>query len=102
MKNIFIGTFFVIIFILFNIEAIADSKKDCSQYSTKTYTGLLDKIRCKKGLPPLKNNWLKSLEYKSLKANKSEKVYQDNKPCDEYSTKTIVGLWSKIKCKKNK
>ena len=38
-------------FTFFYTNSFAETKPDCSKYSTKTYLGLLDKIRCKKGLP---------------------------------------------------
>ena len=40
--------------------------KDCSQYSTKNFADLGQYVRCKKGLPPLKKNFLKSLEWKEI------------------------------------
>ena len=83
--------------IFFNFDSIAETKRDCSQYSTKTLLGLSQKMRCKKGLPPLKKNFLKSLEWKK---NRFKPTYIPGKPCDEYSTKTMVGLSAKIKCKR--
>ena len=70
--------------------------KDCSQYSTKTLTGLGDYKRCKDGLDPL--------EEKSIFKWKKEKAkeFDPNKSCDEYSTKTFTGLAAKIKCKRAK
>tara|TARA_B110000196_G_C20589881_1_gene405831 strand:+ start:100 stop:402 length:303 start_codon:yes stop_codon:yes gene_type:complete len=80
-----------------NTGVSAETKKDCSQYSTKTLTGLSDKMRCKRGLAPRKNNFLKSLDWKK---NKSKPSFDPNKSCDEYSTKNLVGLVNKIKCKR--
>ena len=37
---------------LFNTNSFAETKTDCSQYSTKTLVGQWDKMRCKKGKPP--------------------------------------------------
>jgi len=91
----------LLVFTFINSDASAETKRDCSQYSTKTLAGLGQKMRCKKGLPPLKKNFLKSIEFKSLKKN-SKPTYIPGKPCDEYSTKTLVGLSAKIKCKRNK
>ena len=42
---------FLMIFTFSNTNSFAKTEPDCSKYSTKTYLGLLDKIRCKKGLP---------------------------------------------------
>ena len=81
-----------------------ETKPDCSQNSTKTFSGLAQKMRCKKGLPPLKKNFLKSLEYNEWKEtwkNKND-YYIPGKPCEEYSTKTLAGLRAKIKCKREK
>ena len=65
--------------------------RDCSQYSTKTLSGLAQYKRCKSGLKPLeKTSWKKTKEF------------DPNKPCDEYSTKTFTGLAAKIKCKRAK
>ena len=99
MIKIFNILFLYTIITFINSDAIAETKKDCSQYSTKTFSGLSQKIRCKKGLPPLEKNFLKSLEWKK---NRSKPTYVPSKPCNEYSTKTLVGLVAKMKCKKNK
>ena len=84
---------------LFNLNVSAETKLDCSQYSTKTLSGLTDKIRCKKGLPPLKKNFYKSLKIKRNDSN--EEIDKKKLACHEYSTKTFTGLIAKIKCKKN-
>ena len=81
---------FVIVVTLFNYNsnAIAEEKPDCSQYSTKTFSGLTQYKRCKSGLKPTeKKNWKKT------------KAFDTNKPCNEYSTKTFTGLAAKMKCK---
>ena len=41
-------------FSFFNTASIAETKRDCSQYSTKTLVGTWDKKRCEKGKPPRK------------------------------------------------
>ena len=72
--------------------------RDCSQYSTKTFSGLSDFVKCKKGLEPTENkNFFKSLIWK-----KKEKEFNFNKPCDEYNSKTISSLAKKVKCKRAK
>ena len=69
--------------------------RDCSQYSTKTFKGLSDYKKCKRGLDQSEEEniflWKKS---------KKNKKFDPNKPCDEYSTKTFTGLATKIKCKR--
>ena len=70
--------------------------RDCSQYSTKTLSGLVDYKRCKDGLNP-------SEEKSFFKwKGKKNKEFDPNKPCDEYSSKTFTGLAAKIKCKRAK
>ena len=53
-----INIIFLLTLITFiNPEAIAETKRDCSQYSTKTFAGLAKKMRCKKGLEPRKKSF---------------------------------------------
>jgi len=97
--------FYIILYFSINHIAFAESKiankifgsNDCSQYSTKTFSGLSDYVKCKKGLDPNKEkSFFKSLKWKG------KKEFDPNKPCDEYSTKTASGLVAKLKCKKAK
>jgi len=71
--------------------------KDCSQYSTKTFKGLSNYNKCKKGIDP---NEEKSIFL--LKKSKKNEKFDPNKPCDEYSTKSFTGLAAKMKCKRAK
>tara|TARA_B100000959_G_C14484923_1_gene420773 strand:+ start:77 stop:403 length:327 start_codon:yes stop_codon:yes gene_type:complete len=104
MKKIIQVLLFMTLYLSINQLAFGESKiankvfgsKDCSQYTTKTLSGLSDYVKCKKGLDPTKE---KSF-FKSLKWNNKKNTYEPNKPCDEYSTKTITGLSAKLKCKK--
>ena len=96
MKKILYIIFFISAFLLINNTSFAESK-DCSQYSTKTLSGLSDHLRCKKGLPP-KKNFFESLK---LKKTNTDKTSEKNLACDDYTTKTIAGLWGKFKCRKN-
>ena len=94
---------FIIILIpvvFFTSYSFGDTKKNCSQYSTKTLAGLSDKMRCKKGLPPLKKDFFKSLQIK----NKNNQIDNPKKKiaCGEHSTKTLSGLFGIIKCKTSK
>lgn len=103
MKNFLYILTFIIILSFSERKSFAETKIDCSQYSTKTFAGLADYMRCKKGLKPDKKNFFKKLEYKSLKnKNTGESEYKPAKACHEYTTKTVVGLAGKIKCKLNK
>ena len=56
-------------------------------------------MRCKKGLEPRKKDFFNSLSWKK---GKSKPTYIPGKPCNEYSTKTMVGLAAKMRCIKNK
>ncbi len=100
---------FLIVITFINSNTVAETKPDCSQYSTKTYLGLLDNIRCKKGLPvevrkkPKKFSDLNPLKPK----DESGKVIENDKlTCHEYSTKTytstktLTGLITKLRCEK--
>ena len=72
---------------------------DCSQYSTKTLSGLAEYRRCKNGLEVSeKEGFFKSFSWKG----KKKKEFDPNKSCDEYSSKTFTGLVAKIKCKQAK
>ncbi len=70
--------------------------KDCSAYSTKTFSGLSDYVKCKKGIDMDE----KESVFKKLKWKKKISSFDPNKPCDEYSSKTMTGLANKIKCKR--
>ena len=53
MKKIAMFTTFIFLYVMcFSIHA--ETKRDCSQYSTKTFMGILDKKRCEAGKPPRK------------------------------------------------
>ena len=71
--------------------------KDCSQYSTRTFEGLSNYNKCKKGLDPSKEKTIFL-----WKKNKKNKKFDPNMPCDQYSTKTFTGLAAKMKCKRAK
>ena len=99
MIKIFNILIFLIILVFFNLNVFADTKPDCSQYSTKTLASLTDKMRCKRGLPPLKKNFFKSFKIKSKDSN--EEIGKKKLACHEYSSKTLTGLIAKMKCKRN-
>ena len=53
IKKISILSLFIFFYALcFNVNA--ETKRDCSQYSTKTFMGTLDKKRCEAGKPERK------------------------------------------------
>ena len=97
MKKILYIIFFISTALLFSEISFAETS-DCSQYSTKTFSGLSDYVRCKKGLPP-KKNFFESLKIK--KENPDESANIEKLDCNEYSTKTLAGLMRKIRCKSN-
>jgi hypothetical protein len=64
MKKISILSIFIFLYVpSFNVNA--ETKRDCSQYSSKTFMGLLDKKRCEAGKPPRKK-WNISKKLKKL------------------------------------
>ena len=103
MIKIFCMIAFCLIFTLFNKNSFAETKPDCSKYSTKTYLGLLDKIRCNKGLPveertkPKKFGDLNPL---NLKDKSGKIILKEAIPCHELTTKNFVDLIAKLKCEK--
>ena len=93
IKNICI-IFFLGILAFLTTNVYAETKKDCSQYSTKTLAGLSDKMRCKRGLEPIKN------VFKSMSLRKDNTETKIKKECHEHTTKTIAGLIGKMRCKR--
>ena len=100
-----IKVIYIIIFLTFGsfagTLAYAETKPDCSQYSTKTFAGLSDKIRCKKGLAP-RENVFGFFKVKSKKTDSAtgNTIVEEKKNCDEYTTKTFAGLFAKMTCKR--
>jgi len=103
--KIFYIIIFLTVIILFSPNAFGQTELDCSQYNTKTWSGLMDKMRCKKGLPPKEKAVIKKFgdlnPFKSKSSNSEENIQKSKLECHEYSTKTLVGLIGKIKCKQN-
>ena len=102
IKISYIITFFVVL-TFFNTNTFAATKLDCSKYSTKTYLGLLDKMRCKKGLPVKER--IKPKKFSDLNPlkprDKTGKIISKKTiPCHELSTKNFVDLIAKLKCEK--
>ena len=80
---------------LFNSSANGETKPDCSQYSTKTLVGIIDKTRCLRGKP------VKSRVKAEKSRDESEEVIKKKElACHEYSTKTFTGLIAKLKCER--
>ena len=105
MTKIFNIIIFLTVIILFNSNAFGKAKLDCSQYTTKTWSGLMDKMRCKKGLPPKEKKVIKKFgdlnPLKPKSTNSEESIQKRKLECHEYSTKTLVGLVGKIRCKQD-
>jgi len=105
MTKIFYIIIFLTITILFNSIAFGEAKSDCSKYTSNTLSGLIDKMRCKKGLPPKEKKVIKKFSdlnpLKSKSTNSEESIQQRKIECHEYSTKTLVGLVGKIRCKQD-
>ena len=91
---------FVLVVMFLSNNSFAETKQDCSQYSTKTWTGLMDKMKCKRGEPVAERKKPKKFsDLNPLKSKKSKKEPKVITSCDDYSTKNFVGLFKKIKCK---
>ena len=105
MTKIFSIIIFLTVIILFHSNALGEVKSDCSLYNTKTWSGLMDKMRCKKGLPPKEKKVIKKFgdlnPLKSKSTNSEESIQKRKLECHEYTTKTLTGLIGKIKCKQN-
>ena len=99
MKNKFFIIVFFVSIIFISSKSLAETKEDCSKYSTTTWAGLTAKIRCKKGLPQDKKSILNPIDWNK---KKFKPTYVEGKPCYEYNTKTFTGLMAKLKCDKNK
>jgi hypothetical protein len=97
----------VLISILSSTSSItsAETKNDCSQYSTKTFTGLAAKMRCKKGLPPLEKKKKGFFSGVNLFKPKDPKEVKAKNPCTEHSsyvkTKTLKDVFKKLTCEKD-
>jgi len=88
---------------LFNNFSIANSKPDCSQYSTKTVIGLSDKLRCLKGLPVKERSEIKKFgDLNPLKPrDKSGKIIEEKKvACNKLTNENFLDLIAKLKCDK--
>ena len=51
-KKIIFVIFFSLLFISYSGKVYAETKPDCSQYTSSSLMGILDKKRCEKGKPP--------------------------------------------------
>ena len=58
----------ILYFVIFSYSF--STEKDCSQFSTKTFAGLADYVRCKRGLEKSDSNFFKSLKLKNKKQKK--------------------------------
>ena len=104
-KKILIIIIFVSTFFMFSSTSFSETKEDCSKYSTKTMSGLSKKVRCNRGLPPIKNFFSK-LKWKGFGASSDVKAEHNatkkKLACDDYTSKTIAGLIGKLRCSRNK
>jgi len=91
---------FVLVAMFLSNNSFAETKQECLQYSTKTWTGLMDRIKCNRGEPVAERKKAKKFsDLNPLKPKKSKKEPKVITGCDDYSTKNFVGLFKKIKCK---
>jgi len=101
MLKIIYVYFILIFFTLLSSHTLAESKIDCTQYSTKTITGVIDKIKCKRGVKVKERKKIKKFgDLNPFKPkDKSGKIVEKKKKlCGEHSTKNFVGLVRKLKC----
>ena len=93
--------FFCFFLIVTNSNSFAESKPDCSQYSTKTIVGVIDKMNCKRGTKVKDRKKIKKFgDLNPFKPkDKSGKIVEKKKKvCGEHSTKNLVGLMRKLRC----
>jgi hypothetical protein len=87
----------------FNSVSFAETKPDCSQYSSKTLTGLMDKKKCKKGeYVPKRKRAASIFDLNPFKPRDGDGAIIEKRKleCGEHSTKTLTGLAAKLMCKK--
>ena len=92
-----------LIFVTLNSNSTAETSPDCSQYSSKTFTGLIDKMNCKKGKRVKERKKIKNLSDLNPFKPKDESgnvIPKKELACHEYSSKTFTGLIAKLKCEK--
>mgnify|MGYP001170979206 CR=1 FL=1 len=104
--KIFIHIIFFLICLSFNTKfVLAEEKSDCSKISTKTYVGLLNKMKCKKGIPYKEykrgKKWGDINPFKPRDKKTGEVIAKQKKECHEYTTKTVAGLLGKLKCRRD-
>jgi len=97
----------LIICTFFNTALSAEEKSDCSMYSTKTVMGVVDKLRCKRGMEAREKKVIKNFgdlnpfkKKKSKKDNEVEILESKELDCAKRNTKTLAGLVKIMKCKK--
>jgi len=95
--------FFLMFMLFFNSECLAETKNDCSQYSSKTLTGLMDKMKCKRGeYVPERKKATNIFDLSPFKPRDEDgNIIEKTKlKCGEHSSKTLTGLAAKLMCKK--
>ena len=98
---------FLMTYGLLNTTLYAEEKIDCSMYSTKTVMGVVDKMRCKRGMEPREKNNIKSFgdlnpfkKKKKVKKDDEEKFLETKESdCSKKNTKTLAGLVKIMKCR---
>tara|TARA_B110000014_G_C19961295_1_gene497522 strand:+ start:185 stop:505 length:321 start_codon:yes stop_codon:yes gene_type:complete len=94
---------FLITLTFFSFNATAETKLDCSMYSTKTFTGLLDKMKCKKGIKPeerKKSGTFSELNPFQPRDADGNIIPKKVKSCEELTTKNFKDMVAKFKCEK--
>jgi len=91
------------LFTLVNSNVFAEVKPDCSQYSTKSFIGLMNKMKCEKGEPVKVRNKARTLSELNPFRPRDESgniIPKKELACHEHSTKSLTGLMAKMKCEK--
>tara|TARA_B110000438_G_scaffold167090_1_gene159796 strand:+ start:236 stop:559 length:324 start_codon:yes stop_codon:yes gene_type:complete len=94
---------FLIILTPFNSYAKAETNLDCSKYSTKSFTGLINNIKCKRGIKLKdKEKITKFGELNLLKPRDEDGnvIPKIKKTCAELTSNNFKDMLAKFKCDK--
>ena len=87
----------------FNSYAKAEKNLDCSKYSTKSFTGLIKNIKCKKGIKLEEKEKTKRFGVLNPFKPRDEEgnvIPKIKKNCSELTSNNLADMIAKLKCKK--
>ena len=87
----------------FNSYAKAEKNLDCSKYSTKSFTGLIKNIRCKKGIKPKEKEKISRfgvLNPFKARDEDGNVIPKIKKNCSELTSNNLIDMIAKLKCGK--